>query len=135
MPPLSRLTEAGQGGDHSFRKTICMDTGATGSDKPAALSLLASERPRNVTWKQAAGLLFGDWGTSRLYVLGLAFFYAQRTSIYLICAMSVLILAVAWAYSNICRIYPDGAAFTPRPNRRAASLRSLAPCCCLPITP
>ncbi|HSU68878.1 MAG TPA: APC family permease [Tepidisphaeraceae bacterium] len=84
-----------------------MDIGAS-SNKPLALSLLASERPRNVTWKQAAGLLFGDWGTSRLYVLGLAFFYAQRQSIYLIAAMSVLILAVGWAYSNICRIYPDG---------------------------
>jgi amino acid transporter len=85
-----------------------MDIGSDGHGKPVALSLLASERPRNVSWKQAAGLLFGDWGTSRLYVLGLAFFYAQRTSIYLIVAMSGLILAVAWAYSNICRIYPDG---------------------------
>jgi amino acid transporter len=85
-----------------------MDIGSGGAGKSVALSLLASERPRNVTWKQAAGLLFGDWGTSRLYVLGLAFFYAQRTSIYLIVAMSALILAVAWAYSNICRIYPDG---------------------------
>jgi amino acid transporter len=85
-----------------------MDIGANGHGKPLALSLLASERPRNVSWKQAAGLLFGDWGTSRLYVLGLAFFYAQRQSIYLICAMSLLILAVGWAYSNICRIYPDG---------------------------
>ena len=79
-----------------------------GQAKPAALSLLAGERPRNVGWKQAAGLLFGDWGTSRLYVLGLAFFFAQRQSLYLIVAMSGLILAVAWAYSNICRIYPDG---------------------------
>src|SRR6476660_10124802 len=77
-------------------------------EKPLALSLLASERPRNVGWKQAAGLLFGDWGTSRLYVLGLAFFFAARTSFWLICAMSVLILAVGWAYSQICRIYPDG---------------------------
>jgi amino acid transporter len=85
-----------------------MNTASTGAGKPAALSLLASERPRNVGWKQAAGLLFGDWGTSRLYVLGLAFFYAQQSSIYLIAGMSVLILAVAWAYSNICRIYPDG---------------------------
>src|SRR5690349_16970446 len=65
-----------------------------GRPKPAALSLLASERPRNVGWLQAAGLLFGDWGTSRLYVLGLAFFFAARTSFYLILAMSVLILAV-----------------------------------------
>src|SRR3954467_7590482 len=77
-------------------------------EMPAALSLLASERPRNVGWLQAAGLLFGDWGTSRLYVLGLALFFAGRSSFWLICAMSVLILAVGWAYSQICRIYPDG---------------------------
>jgi amino acid transporter len=84
-----------------------MHTTSSG-DKPLALSLLSSERPRNVSWFQAAGLLFGDWGTSRLYVLGLAFFFASRTSFWLICAMSGLILAVGWAYSQICRIYPDG---------------------------
>src|SRR6266478_52028 len=77
-------------------------------NKPAALSMLSSERPRNVGWVQAAGLLFGDWGTSRLYVLGLAFLFAGRTSFYLICLMSLLILAVGWAYTQICRIYPDG---------------------------
>jgi amino acid transporter len=85
-----------------------MHAGETGQDKPAALSLLASERPRNVSWRQAAGLLFGDWGTSRLYVLGIALFFAGRTSFWLILMMSVLILAVAWGYSQICRIYPDG---------------------------
>ncbi|MCY2953026.1 MAG: universal stress protein [Planctomycetota bacterium] len=69
---------------------------------------MAGERPRNVGWLQAAGLLFGDWGTSRLYVLGLAFFFAGRSSFYLICLMSLLILAVGWAYTHICRIYPDG---------------------------
>src|SRR5205814_731563 len=84
-----------------------MHTGGS-SDKPLALSLLASERPRNVTWLQAAGLLFGDWGTSRLYVLGLAFLFAGRTSFYLILLMSLLIVGVGWAYSQICRIYPDG---------------------------
>ncbi|MEA2736079.1 MAG: hypothetical protein QOE14_2530, partial [Humisphaera sp.] len=83
-------------------------TAPAGRPKPAALSLLASERPRNVGWKQAAGLLFGDWGTSRLYVLGLAFFFARGASFWLIGAMSLLILAVGWAYSEICRIYPDG---------------------------
>ncbi len=81
---------------------------STGNEKPRALSLLASERPRNVSWLQAGGLLFGDWGTSRLYVLGLAFFFAGRTSFYLILAMSALIVAVGWAYTQICRIYPDG---------------------------
>src|SRR3954451_20677984 len=81
---------------------------SSSSEKPAALAMLASERPRNVGWIQAAGLLFGDWGTSRLYVLGLAFLFAGRTSFYLICLMSLLILAVGWAYTQICRIYPAG---------------------------
>src|SRR5438552_12944971 len=85
-----------------------MHTEDTGPAKPAALAMLASTRPRNVGWLQAAGLLFGDWGTSRLYVLGLALFFAGRTSFYLILAMSLLILAVGWAYSQFCRIYPDG---------------------------
>src|SRR4051794_40343276 len=77
-------------------------------EKSPALELLSSERPRNVKWWQAAGLLFGDWGTSRLYVLGLAFLVAGRSSFWLIAAMSLLILAVGWAYTQICRIYPDG---------------------------
>src|SRR5947209_1658122 len=85
-----------------------MHTESNGASKPAALAMLASERPRNVGWLQAAGLLFGDWGTSRLSVLGLALFFAGRSSFYLILAMSVLILAVGWAYTQICRIYPDG---------------------------
>src|SRR5437588_10523948 len=85
-----------------------MHTATNGREKPAALALLAAQRPRNVGWLQAAGLLFGDWGTSRLYVLGLAFLFAGRTSFYLIVAMSLLIMAVGWAYTQICRIYPDG---------------------------
>src|SRR2546426_12405862 len=75
---------------------------------PPALSLLHSERPRNVNWFAAAALLFGDWGTSRLYVLGLAFLVAGRSSFCLILGMSALILPVGWAYTQICRIYPDG---------------------------
>src|SRR5690348_17567191 len=86
-----------------------MDTPAdNGREKPLALSLLSSARPRTLGWKQAAGLLYGDWGTSRLYVLGLAFLFAGRTSFWLILMMSLLILAVGWAYTQICRIYPDG---------------------------
>src|SRR5207248_4695113 len=80
----------------------------SGRGKPAALALLSSQRPRNVGWLSAAGLLFGDWGTSRLYVLGIALLFAGRTSFWLILAMSVLIVGVGWAYTQICRIYPDG---------------------------
>lgn len=79
-----------------------------GKSLPPALSLLSGERPRNVNWFQAGALLFGDWGTSRLYVLGLAFLVAGRSSFWLIATMSLLILAVGWAYTHICRIYPDG---------------------------
>src|SRR2546430_3106933 len=75
---------------------------------PPALSLLHSHRPRDVNWFRAGALLFGDWGTSRLYVLGLAFLVAGRSSFWLILGMSALILAVGWAYTQICRIYPDG---------------------------
>lgn len=73
-----------------------------------ALSLLSGKRPRDLGWLRAAGLLFGDWGTSRLYVLGLALFFAGRSSFWLIVMMSFLILGVGWAYTQICRIYPDG---------------------------
>src|ERR1700741_4304812 len=85
-----------------------MTTATSVKELPPALALLSSERPRNVGWFGAAGLLFGDWGTSRLYVLGLAFLVAGRSSFWLIAAMSALILAVGWAYTQICRIYPDG---------------------------
>ena len=84
------------------------ESGEAGAAKPPALTLLSGERPRNVNWFQAGALLFGDWGTSRLYVLGLAFLVAGRSSFWLIASMSLLILAVGWAYTHICRIYPDG---------------------------
>src|SRR3954465_2246901 len=89
---------------------------------PPALSLLSSERPRNVNWFQAAALLFGDWGTSRLYVLGLAFLVAGRSSFWLIAGMSLLILAVGWAYTQICRIYPDGGGVSPAAKHRSRLL-------------
>src|SRR3954462_2243078 len=85
-----------------------MQINDSGRGKPAALALLTGQRPRNVGWLQAAGLLFGDWGTSRLYVLGIALFFAGRSAFWLIVGMSVLTLAVGWGYTQICRIFPDG---------------------------
>src|SRR5688500_18337741 len=89
---------------------------------PPALALLASERPRNVNWFQAGALLFGDWGTSRLYVLGLAFLVAGRSSFWLIGALSLLCLVVGWAYTHICRLYPDGGGVYTAGRRRARIL-------------
>ncbi|MFM2082516.1 MAG: hypothetical protein RL380_1207, partial [Verrucomicrobiota bacterium] len=37
-------------------------------------------RPRNLGWARAAALLYGDWGTSKAYVIGLAFFAIQFSS-------------------------------------------------------
>ncbi len=53
-------------------------------------------------------MLFGDWGTSRLYVLGLAFFYSASASFYHVVAMCLLMTAVAWAYTIVCRCFQDG---------------------------
>jgi len=53
-------------------------------------------------------MLFGDWGTSRLYVLGLAFAFNGRASFWFVALMSVLLVGVGWSYEVICRLFPDG---------------------------
>ena len=52
------------------------------------------------------------------------FFFAGYTSFYLICGMSVLILAVGWAYAQICRIYPDGGGVYTAAKHRSRIRRS-----------
>src|ERR1700719_3978169 len=66
------------------------------------------KRPRNVDWKRAAAILYGDWGTSKAYVVGLAFAVAGYASFWLIAAMCVLTALVGINYMIICRLYPDG---------------------------
>lgn len=70
--------------------------------------LVTESRPRNLKWTHAGPLLYGDWGTSRLYVLGLAFLYTGHASIIYLAAIGLLMLAVSWAYTIICRCFPDG---------------------------
>ena len=59
-------------------------------------------------WKRAAAILYGDWGTSKAYVIGLAFAVAGYSSFWLIAAMCVLTALVGINYMIICRLYPDG---------------------------
>ncbi|MBL8764941.1 MAG: amino acid permease [Phycisphaerae bacterium] len=66
------------------------------------------KRPRVLRWYHAGPLLFGDWGTSRLYVLGLAFYYTGHASPLYLAAMSLIMAAVAWAYTVVCRSFPEG---------------------------
>src|SRR3954471_18754209 len=70
--------------------------------------LATGERPRELRWYHAGPMLFGDWGTSRLYVLGLAFAFNGRASFWFIALMSVLLVGVGWSYEVICRLFPDG---------------------------
>src|SRR5437868_1479805 len=65
-------------------------------------------RPRNLDWKRAAALLYGDWGTSKAYVIGLAFLAAGYASLPIILAVCVLTGLVAINYAEICKYFPDG---------------------------
>src|SRR5918997_3994702 len=65
-------------------------------------------RPRNVDWKRAAALLYGDWGTSKAYVIGLAFVAAGFASFPIILAVCVLTAVVGYNYIIVCAHFPDG---------------------------
>jgi amino acid transporter/nucleotide-binding universal stress UspA family protein len=65
-------------------------------------------RPRNLDWKRAAALLYGDWGTSKAYVIGLAFVAAGFSSLPIILAVCALTGLVGINYAVVCRHFPDG---------------------------
>ena len=67
-----------------------------------------ANRPRNVDWKRAAALLYGDWGTNKAYVIGLAFTFYRFSSFPIIVAVCVLTGLVGINYAVICRHFPDG---------------------------
>jgi amino acid transporter/nucleotide-binding universal stress UspA family protein len=66
------------------------------------------KRPRNVDAPRAAAILYGDWGTSKAYVIGLAFAVTGYASFWLIAPMCILTALVGINYIIICRLYPDG---------------------------
>ncbi len=72
------------------------------------LTLKRVERPRELKWYQAGAMLYGDWGTSKAYVLGIAFALAGHASWLLLGIMSALTALIGVCYIIICRIYPDG---------------------------
>src|SRR5437773_12582543 len=69
---------------------------------------VSTNRPRNVDAPRAAAILYGDWGTSKAYVIGLAFAVAGYSSFWLIAAMCVLTALVGVNYIAICKHYPEG---------------------------
>lgn len=65
-------------------------------------------RPRNVGWARAAALLYGDWGTSKAYVIGAAFLATQYASLPIVLAVCGLTGLVGYNYVIVCRHFPDG---------------------------
>jgi amino acid transporter len=65
-------------------------------------------RPRNVGWVRAAALLYGDWGTSKAYVVGLAVAavgFAALPHLLAVCALTGL---VGINYIWVCKHFPNG---------------------------
>src|SRR5438093_1079718 len=65
-------------------------------------------RPRNVDWRRAAALLYGDWGTSKAYVIGAAFLAATYACLPIILAVCALTGLVGYNYVVVCKQFPDG---------------------------
>src|SRR5437867_13457896 len=69
---------------------------------------IGTHRPRNVGWARAAALLYGDWGTSKAYVIGFAFLAAYYAALPIIVAVSLLTGLVGYNYIIVCKHFPDG---------------------------
>src|ERR1041385_8826812 len=69
---------------------------------------IGTHQPRNVGWARAAALLYGDWGTSKAYVIGAAFFATGYSSFPIIIAVCALTGIVGWNYIIVCKHFPDG---------------------------
>lgn len=72
------------------------------------MQLMRTHRPRNVNAARAAGLLYGDWGTSKAYVIGIALVIAGYSSFWPLLAVAVLSLFVGLNYVLVCKFYPRG---------------------------
>src|SRR5947199_10832510 len=72
------------------------------------MASLSVHRPRIVDWRRAAALLYGDWGTSKAYVIGAAFLAAAYSSFPIILAVCALTGLVGYNYVVVCKLFPEG---------------------------
>jgi nucleotide-binding universal stress UspA family protein/L-asparagine transporter-like permease len=70
--------------------------------------VISGTRPRNVGWLRAAALLYGDWGTSKAYVIGLSVLLAGYAAPAYLAAIVALTLLVGWNYIHVCQLFPHG---------------------------
>ncbi|HEY4613392.1 MAG TPA: universal stress protein [Bacteroidota bacterium] len=68
----------------------------------------ATSRPRVLGWVRSAALLDGDWGTSIAYVLGIGFALSGYSSFWFLMLMLAFTALIAYNYTHICRLYPNG---------------------------
>src|SRR6266705_1242937 len=112
--PASAAAYIGAHRQKRIEKELASSQARNRESQPHAMSdLLVTEsgtvhRPRNVDWKRAAALLYGDWGTSKAYVIGLAFLAAGFSSLPIILAVCAVTGLVGINYIVICRHFPDG---------------------------
>ncbi len=72
------------------------------------LSVGQVNRPRNVGWLQAAALLYGDWGTSKAYVIGIGLAIAGYAAFPYLMGVVLLTFVVGINYIWVCKYYPNG---------------------------
>ena len=65
-------------------------------------------RPRNVGWLRAAALLYGDWGTSKAYVIGLGLAAVGYSALPHLLAVCLLTALVGVNYIWVCRCFSTG---------------------------
>jgi len=65
-------------------------------------------RPRNVGWVRAAALLYGDWGTSKAYFIGLGVAAIGFTALPHLLAVCLLTGLVGINYIWVCKHFPTG---------------------------
>jgi len=70
--------------------------------------VMQGSRPRNLGWLRAAALLYGDWGTSKAYVIGLAVLLAGYAAPVYLLPIGVLTFLVGSNYVLVCKFFPEG---------------------------
>ena len=65
-------------------------------------------RPRNVGWLRAAALLYGDWGTSKAYVVGIGLAVMGAAALPHLLAVCALTALVGINYIFVCKYFPSG---------------------------
>lgn len=83
------------------------------------------QRPRVLKWYQAGAILYGDWGSSKAYVLGIAFVLSGHASWFFLGLMACLNALVGYCYTVICRVYKDGGGAYSALKSRSKSLGTL----------